>query len=516
MQFLGHLCEMLDGGLIQIGQALVANKDGMSVAMEFKSANGYIIAEKGSSLSVDGLGPRSFNLSTPSGVLTTDLSSNAGTIDIRSSQGMLLDATLSAKAAQTARAGTLNLVLDNQFSTPEDPLTNQDYPRILNLLGAKKATIIPKNLLPGAPLLSVSDEAGWLLTGTKAGATTTRNPGEAWIRSSAISDGSFGRLQLKSDGIISLNLGDGDNKLMAKDAVILDSPILLADRYISKVATGKTASTMSITAADGAGPVPFVQIGGQSQQIMGYLDGDTEQLKYYQRQLPYLSPTASFGVARLMVNSINLDLSGTTSLQGFSKANLNSSADTRLISSNSFFPEYQSPDYINAHPELLQNLPGQFTMVGDLVLRNAQLYTGTLSSFKLFVLDAPNNVDGTLTFLPFGPKGQPAYPVYSAGGSFSAVASSIIQAGVIKAPLGSIFMGETGTTKKLVYEAGSVTSVKGEASMLYGELLNGSVPSASTWGVSGNNGSGLPATLLLDGANPSNQYRQALPSKQIY
>lgn len=498
--------EMLDGGLIQIGQASVADKDGRSVILGFTSANGYIVAEKGAGLNVDGLGPVKLSLMTASGVVDTALSSNAGTIDIRSSQGMLLDAALSAKSAPTARGGTLNLVLDSQFSTPLDPLTQEDYPRILNLLGAKTSTtILPSKWLVSAPLLSGSDEAGWLLTGTKAGATTTRNPGEAWISTAAIAGGGFGRLQFKSDGSISFNLGDGGNALTAKDAVILDSPILLADRYDSKVATGKTANTMRITA-------PFVQMGGQSQQIMGYVDGDTEQYKYYQNQLPFMSPTARFGVASLMVNATYLDLSGTTSLQGFTKANLNSSADTRLVSGNSFFPEFQSPDYINAHPELLQNLPGQFTMVGELLMSNAQLYATTLSSFKLSVLDAPNNVDGTLTFLS---NGQPAKTVYAAGGALSAVASSIVQAGVIKAPLGQISLGETGTTKRLVYQPGSVTSVKGEASVLYGELLNGSVPSASTWSVSGNNGSGLGATLLLAGANPSNLYRRALPSKQI-
>ena len=51
--------------------------------------------------------------------------------------------------------------------------------------------------------------------------------------------------------------------------------------------------------------------------------------------------------------------------------------------------------------------------------------------------------------------------------------------------------------------------------MLFGDMLNGSVATSSSWSISANNGSNISKSLLLEGANVSNQYRSPLPTKQI-
>ena len=346
--------EMLDGGLIQIGQAEL-DPNGLAASVKnFSSANGFIVAEKGARLSADGLGPLNFNLQTMSGVVKTSVASNAGTIDIRSSQGMLLAAELSAKASPVARGGTLNLVLDNAFATPDDPfsatLENPDalneYPRILNLLVEKsKTTVVPKDLVAGAAFLTQQDSGAWYLTGSSLKANATRNAGEAWVQTSAFAGGGFGRLQFKSRGTISFNLAEGANTLSAKDAVILDAPILLADRYTTMLPSDLPPQQLSINA-------PFVQIGGQSDPIMGFTDELTNQPAFYADQKPFMTPEPSYGWAGLVVNSTYLDLTGATSLKGFSKANLNSLADTRVYSSNGFYPEFRDQPFIDANPEV--------------------------------------------------------------------------------------------------------------------------------------------------------------------
>ncbi len=502
--------EILDGGEIKIGRVKATPEEGILTLKDFSSANAYIIAQKGSSINVNGVGAD--NLQSSLGAINTSLSSNGGSIDILSSQGMLLEATLSGKASTGAKGGSLNLVLDSNSTTYTNPSDNEEYSRFFNILNkATKLKIIPNNISPGSPVVVGSDTDGWILSGTKKGGESTRNIGEAWININSFASGGFGRLQIKSQDVISFDLGNGPMDLVARDAIVLDSPIFMADRYTDKVSYSKTSNAVTFTA-------PYVLIGGQASLIMG--TKSSEGKTYPKSQNAYMNPTPSIGSGIFTVNAQTLELSGTSTLQGFNTANLNSTYDTRLTSSNSYFSEFQADvkETINNHPELIKYLPGQFSMVGTLTLKNSQLYPGTSSQYLLRVNDSlDDDVKGKINFKS---NSNLAGSVYSAAGSITAVATYLDQAGIIKAPLGTIILGNQDDpklplTKSLIYEANSLTSVKGEVAMLFGDMLNGSVATSSSWSISANNSSGISKSLLLEDANVSKQYRSSLPTKQI-
>jgi filamentous hemagglutinin family protein len=451
---------LTEGGSIKIGGYDTVSKGLIPL-------NALIVAEKGSSISADGsIGSVTLNRQTPSGILSTTLASNAGSIDIESRQGFILAGSLSAKAGANAVGGTLNLVLGTgavQTDEPQDP-SGQPFPHILNISSTSVANKITKKL---------------------------PTDGNGWVALDTLSSGGFGRIQLRAQDAIAFNLGKSAQTLAARDAIVLDSPVLRADSNNSLVSLDAGAANGLTLSA------PSVQLGGLAQQIAVY-----EENKY---DTPYLSPTPTMGSAFFTVNANTLDLVGTTSLQGFKAANLNSRGDIRLTQFNSQYLTLEDQVAGQNNPEVLQLMPGVFGMQGDLTLTGSQIYPTTLSAFKL------SAGDGNLKFLS---NGNLATPVYSAGGSLTVVATNIEQSGVVKAPLGQIILGDA-STQKLDYSPNSVTSVKGEATMIYGAVSNGSVPTASVWNLTLPGSAGIPATLLLEGANNSTAYRRALPTKEI-
>jgi hypothetical protein len=164
--------EILDGGQVQIGKVTLKDNSGQLDFEAFSSANAYIVAQAGSTINVNGVGPVSYRMQSAYGIADTSLSSNAGSIDIQSSQGMLLDLKLLGRASSNARGGTLNLVLDSQFAAYLDPKTltgAEEYARQFNVLNqGSNIAIVPKNLKVGTPILEGSDTAGWVLAGSKA------------------------------------------------------------------------------------------------------------------------------------------------------------------------------------------------------------------------------------------------------------------------------------------------------------------------------------------------------------
>ena len=475
--------EILGGGKIEIG--------GFDTVTEsLTPANAMVITESGSNILVNGyVGTLKLNLLNSLGVNSTTLSSNAGSIDIQSRQGLLLAANMSGKSDLNSQGGTLKISLstgDYIQGDPIDELTGQPNPRIINLIN----TGVAKDLL------TLSNKS---------------NGGEGWIDLSSFSAGGFGRLQFKAQDALAFNLGSKSSKLSALDSIILDSPVIRANRDLNLVklsaapvtdAIARDQLTLSLEA-------PSVQMGGLAQQLKEYEENVFDK--------PYFAPSPKIGSAVFNVSAKTLDLVGVTSLQGFKLANLTSVEDTRLTSINSKFLSLDDKTNVERNPENLKSMPGLFAMQGDLIFKNAQIYTTTLSDFKISVQSDENSKYGNLLFTS---NGNRVNPVYSAGGSLVAVAPHILQSGVVKAPLGQITLGQIEVndltfTKDLTYAANSITSVKGEVEMLYGSVSNGSVPSASVWSLSIPGAYGYLASLLLDGANLSTLYKKSLPNKQL-
>lgn len=82
---------------------------------------------------------------------------------------------------------------------------------------------------------------------------------------------------------------------------------------------------------------------------------------------------------------------------------------------------------------------GTLNIAGDLILKAAQIYPTTLTTFNLFAYDHDQE-KGSITFAPSGSQPAP----WSIGGTLNVFASKIIQGGILRAPLGSINLGWDG------------------------------------------------------------------------
>src|SRR5262249_25560987 len=115
-------------------------------------------------------------------------------------------------------------------------------------------------------------------------------------------------------------------------------------------------------------------------------------------------------------------------------------------------------------------LTGSFTVGGDITLRAAEIYPATEVAYNV-ISTAPT---GTISLLG---NGSPGAAPLSAGGSVVFSAQTIVQSGVVRAPLGHLDFGSIdgsnlpiGTvfvpTQTVTFQPGSVTSVSAGNSLI--------------------------------------------------
>jgi filamentous hemagglutinin len=143
---------------------------------------------------------------------------------------------------------------------------------------------------------------------------------------------------------------------------------------------------------------------------------------------------ATSGTGTLNVSAQQIDILGSTVLQGVSSTVLNSGGDIQLRGST-----------VNG----LVN--GNLTTASNLELDAARVYPATATPFEITVLGSGN----TLTIGQTSPS--PGTPL-SAGGSITLTADQIVNAGTLLAPFGSI---DLSATSSITLASGSVTSVSG-------------------------------------------------------
>jgi filamentous hemagglutinin family protein len=498
--------ELLGGGSITLGGTTDKTADGSSVV---NPANAYVVIQPGATLSVQGVSAGELTFKSGSGTTTVDrVSSAGGSIDIRSSLGMELYGSFLGGAGAGASAGSLTLALEGGTDA------------VLNVVKS------------GQPVGSSTPEDA------QSARTYQGTPGSATVLASGLTDGGFGRLRLRSSGSLGFSLETGDQTLKASQSIVLDAPTLLADPLLRSTTYSELLATAiaELRAADilagvdersidelalAAAPLASARLAGRSlmQDTPATLllqapyvqlgDSGAEQTVYPLVVVPdeTVARSAMAGNSVLKVKASNIDLKGHTALQGFGTAALDAAQDVRLLGMAWFDPQTRYFDGTQR---------GSFWMKGALELSSAQVLPTTLSDFTFSVAGSDLDGSGRLSFTAKGLR--PQAPL-SAGGSITAWAPHIEQAGRLVAPFGSITLGNTDAavsdilTLDVRYAAGSLTSVAGHGPVPLGAVSNGSVPTASTW-----------ATLLADGTevsirqNPSAGAltpQRALPGKVV-
>src|SRR6266850_4971963 len=158
--------------------------------------------------------------------------------------------------------------------------------------------------------------------------------------------------------------------------------------------------------------------------------------------------TATTGAGILQVTTNLLHINGALSLQNIGSAMFDVAGDVRL--SGVWKTTTDSQTQIST-----SSVVGSFSVAGDVTLNAAQVYPTLLSNYTL-------SSTGSITILS---NGNAAPVPMSAGGTLTLSAPTIVQAGVVRAPLGAIKF-DAGTTGTVTLAPGSLTSVSAEGMLL--------------------------------------------------
>ncbi|PTR08034.1 filamentous hemagglutinin family protein [Nitrosospira sp. Nsp5] len=281
-------------------------------------------------------------------------------------------------------------------------------------------TINPNGALGGgAGIYPTQDRILTLTSDPVTGLPTAPANGTARISARQLQAGGFDQIELKSTDVIAI---DGGVDLAARRSLTLDAPVL----------RGNPGASANLQAAY----VALGNVNGKNQPGAG--------------TLPVRDPAT--GNATLTVSAKLVDIRGNSLLDGFSTARYHSDGDIRF--------SYSLTDSTT-------NFTGSLKTAGNLIFQAAQLYPVTRANFTLNPEGA--YAPGAVTFLSNG--GSLSDTPLSAGGKLTVNATTINQAGVVRAPLGQIAFNATGG---VTLQDGSVTSVSGDGKLIpFGSVQNG-------------------------------------------
>lgn len=396
--------------------------DGGSVSLI--ANKGFIVSQAGSTIDVSAASAV-LDLAAGGGFVATVVAGDAGSIVIDAREGLDLRGDLIGRASDVAGSagGTLSIGLG---AVPGVPGTGVGAALYNHTATALFNNTDPRSPYPTAPrVLSVESAPA-------QGALQTLESGRARIGKDTLDSGGFDNLALKSTDVIEF----ADSLSLRVDGnLVIDAPVpRLGDDAMVSLAAHRVALGY------------YLNDPGATQSLVDPFRDSVD--------LPALGAHAG----RLLVGDAStqvVDVRGSSMLHNVAYARVHSEGDLRLAFAGIAATEapYAS---------------GSLYTAGDLTLSARQVYPTTATRFDIY---SPGTVSiGS----PLG--GDPAVP-FSAGGDLRITAHRIEQAGVLRAPLGSIRLtaqdgdGENG---RVTLALDSLTSVSAEGALLpFGLTLNG-------------------------------------------
>ena len=466
-----------NGGSISIGGIGGTAGDGTnrSTAEQIIIRPGAILDASGARAEINpnaGIGGAANGLVTSSLGPTTLVGGAGGSVSLSSYAGIFNDGTLRAPGGSaTAAGGTLSLAIEvpGYNTTLAAPPASILYPPEI-VVSARSAPVLSSLFAPG----SVTPESLFA---------------KAFVSAEAVTQGGFGSVSLFARGLIAF---DGSVTLRA------DQSITLTDAIFAQ--TG-TSAAVRIDA-------PYVRLNGLAS--IGFDSAVATPLITNTWKPSSDTQTGTFTVnadlidvqndIRFGVNTaLALPAGGSRDiiLDGFAKARFVSTGDIRFLSGASS-PSSTTSIVTNA----------------DVLLKGAQVYP---ASFARASVVAGYDFQATTSENPLvhmgrlkirGTGAAPADPL-SIGGSLSFVAGTVEQAGVVRAPLGSISLGAVGTatsvagfgtaadahTFKVIAKPGSETSVSAEGLT----IPYGGTSDTISYTYNGNNAAGFNPVITVAG-----------------
>jgi len=379
---------LAEGSLINVASSAVYEKndqglrignifDAGSVSLDAK--RGYVIIEDGADIDVSAktetVDVLVKNTANGPQYQATDIAPDAGQINIRAAEGVVIDGELIANAASTvgAKGGEFSLVLNTDIRNAaiDDVNTGVSFD-----FGVRDIVIADA---PGKRL----DEA------TGFGDIIDNSlQGIAYLDAAKIEAAGFDTLKLKTDHVVTNRSTaaseirfESDVDLSLKNSIVLSAPTINSNN-----------ASVSLEAA-------YVALGSQTRS----------------RNSVPVTPLA--GDNRFNVDAVLIDIIGDVNITKTAAVNLNANNDMRFIGARTT----QTPD----------QLTGGLSAGVDINLTARQIYPATYSQINI---DLVNNPLGTISIAGNGD----ATPVLSALGSITFNAPNILQGGIVKAPLGTV------------------------------------------------------------------------------
>jgi filamentous hemagglutinin family protein len=448
-------------------------------AIAIASNDGYIVAESGAVLDVS---DAAAIIEQPSNARmtprTTPLAawSDAGSITLQASEGMLFAGSFVAHGGAAAAAGgSLTVIAGKTVPRPRldttqtDPGTRgSDFPVLPREIVVQQAAVtLPDGLRPGAPI----DPGPFPSGSSLAPQPSDPRPlnGKLYVSADQINGSGIDSLTLKTtqEGLsrtgynVNAIVFTGAVSLSLKRALTLDAP------QIAVLPAGQTDVAAAVNAALAGGAVtlsaPYVSIGYSGSNTYSQYGGLS----------PIYRGAVTAGSGSLTVTGEEIDILGFTTLQQIAEADFVSSGDIRLMPVAA--GRYDASGHLITNDgQLVPGEAGWLNTAGSLTFQAAQLYPATGTDFTIKSIGA----DATITFLSNGSATVPL----SAGASLTVSAAHIEQQGTIRAPLGAIQLGvldasqfstldpsESGNfvpTQSVNLDSGSLTSVSADGLMI--------------------------------------------------
>ncbi len=405
------------------------------------AAVGHVVVEAGAELDVSGTAG-SYRLKN-SPARTTTVTSAGGTIAIRARESLYFNGTARGTSGGGSSAGgTFIASLDRSID-------NQ--------------TTLPSGFPTGDLYFSLLAGTGTLPSGLSANGRLDALAGSGQVSANMLQAGGFDTVSLRSQHYLNLDFSGGSLlTLSPRVSLTLDAPVIAA------VHGGSNA--LASFSAD------YISLGNSGAAL-----DDSAQI-------------SSWGDARLNLAASVVDLGGQVALQGMKSLSIQASEALRLVGVDTDLASTNSGSTATA-----VDLVGHLELQGSLGIVTGQVYPTTLSNYTVEVT-APAGQESSIAIAG---NGTATAEPYSAGGSLTLRADNILQAGVVRAPLGVLNFS---AKRSLTFASDSLTSVAATGTIPFGSVING-----RTWVFDFGNG----YYMEVGTETSSSGSTLVLPSKQI-
>lgn len=388
--------------------------------ISLSAGNGVLITKAGSLIDVSGASGN-VDLRAPGGYSRQSVAGSAGAISLAGRDGIALDGTLMGSSSGSGEGGTLNVTLGGKNAAGiENDISSPLY--FAN--GTRVLTVTNSKELMAANNTAGGSTANLINISNSATESLTTAQGIGQISADQIRQGGFDNVNLKVDNV-SATTGDAihfaNTTMSVPSLLTLDATTLSGSANLN-ASTLVLANNSSITMTD--------------SQLTAGTDRFTAKANF-------------------------IDLQGSIAINGVAETRLQSKTDIRGRGITSALQGTASL----AAPGLIQ-------------LDAAQIYPATDVDFTVTATGAGSRIE-----VSNQSKAASKVPL-SAVGSLTLNADSILQAGVLRAPLGQITLN---AANDLTLASGSLTSVSAEGSLIpYAVTVLGGTELADTKGAISN------------------------------